>query len=93
MQDRKSIEELRKKRELAYGHFISSFKGLKDCVRLLDERITRDGPTANYSMNSELVNWSMDVWKASNAIYNIDSMIEEIVEEQRSDPACATNKV
>lgn len=71
-------KDLAESRDLAYSNFINCLKGLKDAVRLLDDRITREGPDANYSANSELVQWSMDLWKSSNAMYNIDMSIAAI---------------
>ena len=71
-------KDLSESRDIAYSNFINSLKGLKDAVRLIDERITREGPSANYSANSDLVQWAMDVWKSSNAVYNIDRSIASI---------------
>ncbi len=71
-------KELSESRDLAYRQFIESLKGLKEAIRLIDDRITREGPSANYSANSDLVMWAMDVWKSSNAMYNIDMGIEAI---------------
>ena len=75
---KESRKELSDSRELAYRQFIESLKGLKEAIRLIDDRITREGPRANYSANSDLVQWAMDVWKSSNAMYNIDMGIEAL---------------
>jgi hypothetical protein len=77
-QNKETRLELFASRDIAYKSFIASLKGLKDAIRLIDDRITREGPSANYSANSDLVQWAMDVWKSSNAMYNIDMSIATI---------------
>jgi hypothetical protein len=77
-QNKETRRELYESRDIAYKSFIASLKGLKEAIRLIDDRIAREGPSANYSANSDLVQWAMDVWKSSNAMYNIDMTIENI---------------
>jgi len=76
---KKEIETLKSMREVAYFTFLDAMKGLKDATRLIDERVQKDGPKANYSIDSDLITWSQAVWKASNKLYNIDQVISALL--------------
>jgi hypothetical protein len=73
--DQDRIEEMR---SIAYMRFIDAFKGLKQAMHLIDERVQKEGPTANYSMNSDLLSWSQEVWKYSNMLYSLDQVAEDL---------------
>jgi hypothetical protein len=73
--DQNKIEEMR---IIAYMRFIDAFKGLKQAMHLIDERVQKEGPAANYSMNSDLLSWSQEVWKYSNMLYSLDQIAEDL---------------
>jgi len=79
-------------RAISYTIFLDAIKGLKDATRLIDERIQKDGPSANFSIDSDLLVWSLAVWKASNKLYALDQIIEELRitnQEVKDDSAAA----
>ena len=65
-------------RSIAYMTLLDALKGLKDATRLVDERVQKDGPAANFSVDSDLLGWSQAVWKSSNKLYTLDQIIEEL---------------
>jgi hypothetical protein len=73
-----NLERMQQMRSVAYISLIDAMKGLKEATRLIDERIQRDGPNANFSMDSDLLSWSQTVWRASNRLYALDQIIEEL---------------
>jgi hypothetical protein len=78
MNESDNLEVVKQMRSIAYINLLDALKGLKEATRLVDERIQRDGPHANFSIDSDLLNWSQLVWKASNKLYTLDSVIEEL---------------
>ena len=72
-------------REMTYMQFIDCLKGLKHAISLIDDRIHREGPDANYSANSDLLDWSQSVWKHSNVLYTLDQISETIRRKQCSE--------
>ncbi len=79
MDNKKEIETIKAMREIAYFTFLDALKGLKDATRLIDERVQKDGPKANCSVDSDLLTWSQAVWKASNRLYNIDQVMSVLL--------------
>ena len=73
-----NLERLKQMRSIAYMTLLDALKGLKDATRLVDERVQKDGPAANFSVDSDLLGWSQAVWKASNKLYTLDQIIEEL---------------
>ena len=73
-----NLERLKQMRSIAYMTLLDALKGLKDATRLVDERVQKDGPAANFSVDSDLLGWSQAVWKASNKLYALDQIIEEL---------------
>ena len=73
------LERFKQIRSIAYLTLLDAIKGLKDATRLVDERIQKDGPSANFSVDSDLLGWSQAVWKASNKLYTLDQIIEELI--------------
>ena len=73
-----NLERLKQMRSIAYMTLLDALKGLKDATRLVDERVQKDGPAANFSVDSDLLGWSQAVWKASNKLYAVDQIIEEL---------------
>ena len=78
MNESDNLEVVKQMRSIAYINLLDALKGLKEATRLVDERIQRDGPHANFSIDSDLLNWSQLVWKASNKLYTLDNVIEEL---------------
>jgi hypothetical protein len=72
------LERLKQIRSIAYMTLLDALKGLKDATRRVDERVQKDGPAANFSVDSDLLGWSQAVWKASNKLYALDQIIEEL---------------
>jgi hypothetical protein len=94
MNDRDTLERAKQMRAISYTVLLDALKGLKDATRLIDERIQKDGPTANFSIDSDLLSWSQAVWKASNKLYALDQIIEELRitnQEVKDDSAAACN--
>ena len=79
MDKKKEIETMQAMREIAYLTFLDALKGLKDATRIIDERVQKDGPKANYSIDSDLLGWSQAAWKASNRLYNIDQVMSALL--------------
>jgi hypothetical protein len=77
----RDLNRIREMRHVAYMCFIDALTGLKKATSLVDERVQREGPAANYSMNSDLLDWSQQVWKQSNTLYMLDQIIESIAQE------------
>jgi hypothetical protein len=73
-----NLERLKQIRSIAYMTLLDALKGLKDATRLVDERVQKDGPSANFSVDSDLLGWSQAVWKASNKLYALDQIMEEL---------------
>ena len=73
-----NLERLKQMRSIAYMTLLDALKGLKDATRLVDERVQKDGPSANFSVDSDLLGWSQAVWKSSNKLYTLDQIIEEL---------------
>ena len=73
-----NLERLKQMRSIAYMTLLDALKGLKDATRLVDERVQKDGPAANFSVDSDLLGWSQAVWKSSNKLYTLDQIIEEL---------------
>ena len=73
-----NLERLKQMRSIAYMTLLAALKGLKDATRLVDERVQKDGPAANFSVDSDLLGWSQAVWKSSNKLYTLDQIIEEL---------------
>lgn len=73
-----NLERLKQIRSIAYMTLLDALKGLKDATRLVDERVQKDGPSANFSVDSDLLGWAQAVWKASNKLYALDQIIEEL---------------
>jgi hypothetical protein len=92
MADKDALERAKQMRAISYTIFLDAIKGLKDATRLIDERIQKDGPSANFSIDSDLLTWSQAVWKASNKLYALDQIIEELRitnQEVKDDSAAA----
>lgn len=70
----KASDRVKEMRDLTYMSFLDALTGLKKAMFLIDERVQREGPSANYSVNSDLLEWSMSVWKHSNALYTLDQI-------------------
>jgi hypothetical protein len=91
MNESDNLEVVKQMRSIAYINLLDALKGLKEATRLVDERIQRDGPHANFSIDSDLLNWSQLVWKASNRLYTLDNVIEELrsvgVKAEEASPA------
>jgi hypothetical protein len=81
MEKSKELEVIKAMREVAYFTFIDALKGLKDATRIIDERVQKDGPKANYSIDSDLLSWSQAVWKSSNRLYNIDQVLNALLDK------------
>ena len=73
-----NLERVKQMRSIAYMTLLDALKGLKDATRLVDERVQKDGPAANFSVDSDLLGWSQAVWKSSNKLYTLDQIIEEL---------------
>ena len=80
-----ALKRAHEMRAVAYTSFVDAIKGLKDATRLIDERIQRDGPNANYSMDSDLLSWSQIVWKLSNRLHSLDQIIETLRLEEKKE--------
>ena len=92
MANKDALERAKQMRAISYTIFLDAVKGLKDATRLIDERIQKDGPNANFSIDSDLLAWSQAVWKASNKLYALDQIIEELRitnQEVKDDSAAA----
>lgn len=97
MDKKETLRRAHDMREVTYMLFIDALKGLKGATRLIDERVQKEGPAANYSANSDLLEWAQSVWRHSNALYTIDQMIvslshEEIVNQEVQDDVAATDE-
>ena len=82
MSEGQALKRAREMREMSYMRFIDSLKGLKQATRLIDERVQKEGPEANYSANSDLLEWSQAIWKYSNALYTLDQVIDSLLNEK-----------
>ncbi len=82
MNETQALKRAREMREMTYTRFIDSLKGLKQATRLIDERVQKEGPDANYSANSDLLEWSQTIWKYSNALYTLDQVIDSLLNEK-----------
>lgn len=82
MSEKQSLKRVREMREMTYMLFIDALKGLKQATRLIDERVQREGPAANYSVNSDLLEWSQVIWRHSQALYTLDQIIESLLDEK-----------
>lgn len=82
MNENQSLKRVREMREMTYMFFIDALKGLKQATRLIDERVQREGPAANYSANSDLLEWSQVIWRHSQALYTLDQIIESLQSEK-----------
>lgn len=82
-EDIEALTRLKSMREVTYMQFIDCLKGLKHAISLIDSRIHREGPEANYSVNSDLLDWAQAVWKHSNALYSLDQISETIRHKQK----------
>ena len=69
-------------REMTYMCFVDALNGLKNATRLIDERVQREGSSANYSANSDLLEWAQVIWKHSNALYALDQIIESLSRDE-----------
>lgn len=84
-EDIEALARLKSMREMTYMHFIDCLKGLKHAISLIDDRIHREGPEANYSANSDLLDWAQAVWKHSNVLYSLDQISEAIRSKQKAE--------
>ena len=78
MKKKEELQRAVEMRSIAYLTLIDALTGLKHATRLIDERVTREGPAANFSMDSDLLDWAQAVWKASSRVYTLDQIIEDI---------------
>lgn len=84
-EDIEALARLKSMREMTYMQFIDCLKGLKHAISLIDDRVHREGPEANYSSNSDLLDWSQSIWKHSSALYTIDQIAETIRRKQKAE--------
>ena len=77
-----ALKRAREMREMTYMLFIDALKGLRQATRLIDERVQREGPSANYSANSDLLEWSQAIWRHSQALYTLDQVIDSLLNEK-----------
>ena len=82
MNEDQALKRAREMREMTYILFLDALKGLKQATRLIDERVQREGPTANYSANSDLLEWTQAIWRHSQALYTLDQVIDSLLDEQ-----------
>lgn len=82
MSEKQSLKRVREMREMTYMLFTDALKGLKQATRLIDERVQKEGPNANYSANCDLLEWSQAVWRHSQALYTFDQIIESLSNEK-----------
>lgn len=81
-EDTKPLNRMKEMRELTYMSFLDALTGLKKAIFLIDERVQREGPAANYSANSDLLDWSMSVWRHSNALYTLDQVMQRMTGDE-----------
>ncbi len=78
----KASDRIKGMRDLTYMNFLDALTGLKKALFLIDERVQREGPHANYSVNSDLLEWSMSAWKHSNALYTLDQIRQSMAQDE-----------
>lgn len=59
------LSRVRELRRIAYLCFVDALTGLKRATDLIDARVQKDGPRSSYSINSDLLDWSLQAWKQS----------------------------
>ncbi len=87
------IRDLKADRYISFNVLMGSLAQLKKSISLLEERITREGDNINFSVNSDILENSMHLWKASHKIYQIDSTITQLTTASQKNveaiPVCA----
>ncbi len=87
------IVELRANRYISFNSLMGSIAQLKKSISLLEDRIKSEGDNINFSVNSDVIDNAMILWKSSHKIYQIDSILTQLVptsqKSQEAVPVCA----
>lgn len=87
------IKELKADRYISFNVLMGAMSQLKKSVSQLEDRIQREGDSINFSVNSDILENSMHLWKASHKIYQIDNTITQLTTASQKNveavPVCA----
>lgn len=72
------VKELKADRYISFNVLMGALSQLKKSVSQLEDRLGREGDNVNFSVNSDLLENAMQLWKASHRIYQIDSTIGQL---------------
>jgi hypothetical protein len=86
------IVELRANRYINFNSLMGSIAQLKKSISLLEDRIKSEGDNINFSVNSDVIDNAMILWKSSHKIYQIDSILTQLTstsqKSQEAAPVC-----
>jgi hypothetical protein len=78
----KLLSDLKSRRYISFNSLVTSVTQLKKIISLLEERIQKEGDNINFSVNSDVIENAMMLWKASHKIYQIDDLITQLTAHQ-----------
>ncbi len=78
------VMKLKADRYVSFNGLMGSIAQLKKSITLLEERIQREGDNINFSVNSDVMENAMILWKASHKIYQIDELITQLTNNARN---------
>jgi hypothetical protein len=78
----KLLSELKARRYISFNSLMGSIVQIKKSISLLEERIQKEGDNINFSVNSDVIENAMMLWKASHKIYQIDELITQLASHQ-----------
>lgn len=72
------IRDLKADRYISFNVLMGALSQLKKSISQLEDRLQREGDSINFSINSDILENAMHLWKSSHKIYQIDSLISQL---------------
>lgn len=79
----KMLSDLKARRYISFNSLMGSIAQLKKSISLLEDRIQKEGDNINFSVNSDVIENAMILWKASHKIYQIDELLTQFTTHQQ----------